>query len=70
MYVCMYVTAYSGFAQLTECKIIALDTEKRPVAERMMEKLKLAAKTFLLSAILFVMLNGSSKDSPLTIPLR
>lgn len=40
------------------------------ILERVMEKLKLATKTFLLSTILFVMLSGKSKGSPLTIPLR
>ena len=34
------------------------------------KKIKLAAKTFLLSAILFVVLSDRSKDSPLTTPLR
>ena len=53
--------ASSGYAQLIECKIIALDTEKRPLADRVMEKLKLAAKTFLLSAILFAVLTAALK---------
>ena len=38
----------------------------RPVKE----KVKLAAKMSLLSAILFVVLSGRAKDSPLTTPLR
>ena len=29
------LTASGDYAQLVECKIIALDTEKRPLAERM-----------------------------------
>ena len=49
------LTATSGYTQLIECKIIALNTEKRLLAEQVMEKLKLAAKTFLLSAILILM---------------
>ena len=42
------LTASSGYAQLIECKIIALDTEKRPLADRVMEKVKLPPKRFLL----------------------
>ena len=55
------LTASSGYAQLIECKKIALDTEKRPLADRVMEKLKLAAKMFLLSAILFAVLSAALK---------
>ena len=55
------LTASSGYAQLIEYKIIALDTEKRPLAERVMEKLKLVAKTFLLSAILFAVPTAALK---------
>ena len=55
------LTASSGYAQLIEYKIIALETEKRPLAERVMEKLKLVAKTFLLSAILFAVLTAALK---------
>ena len=32
------LTASGDYAQLVECKIIALDTEKRPLAERMIKK--------------------------------
>ena len=63
-------TASGDYAQLVECKIITLNTEKRPLAEQVIKKIKLAAKTFLLTAISFVVLNGLSKDSPRTIPLR
>ena len=55
------LTASGDYAQLVECKIIALDTEKRPLAERVIKK-KITAKTFLLSAILFVVINGRSTD--------
>ena len=44
---------------MIECKIVALDTEKRPLADRVMEKFKLAAETFLLSAILFAVLTAA-----------
>ena len=54
------LTASGDYAQLVECKIIALDTEKRPLAERVIKKIKLAAKTFLWFAILFVVLSGRS----------
>ena len=33
-------------SQLVECKIIALDTEKRPLAERVIKKLNLLPKGF------------------------
>ena len=56
------LTASGDYAQLVECKIIALDTEKRPFVERVIKKIKLATKTFLLSAILFVVLSGCSTD--------
>ena len=55
------LTASGDYAQLVECKIIALDTEKRPLAERVIKK-KFSAKTFLLSAILFVVISGRSTD--------
>ena len=53
---------YAQLVELVECKIIAPDTEKRPLAERVIKQIKLAAKTFLLSAILFVVLSGRSTD--------
>ena len=56
------LTASGDYAQLVECKIIALDTEKRPLAERMIKRNKFTAKTFLLSAILFVVISGRSTD--------
>ena len=56
----LMLTASGDYAQLVECKIIALDTEKRPLAERVIKKIKLAAKTFLWFAILFVVLSGRS----------
>ena len=31
------LTASGDYAQLVECKIIALDTEKRPLAERVIK---------------------------------
>ena len=40
----LMLTAFGDCAQLVECKIIALDTEK--LAERVIEKNKLATKTF------------------------
>ena len=55
------LTAASGYYQLIDCKIIALATEKRPLAERVVEKLKLAAKAFLLSTILFAVLAAALK---------
>ena len=54
------LTASGDYAQLVECKVIALDTEKRPLAERVIKKI--TAKTFLLSAILFVVVSGRSTD--------
>ena len=56
----LMLTTSGDYAQLVECKIIGLDTEKRPLAERVIKQIKLAAKTFL-SAILFVVLSGRSK---------
>ena len=50
------LTATGDYAQLVECKIIALDTEKRPLAERVIKKI--TAKTFLLSTILFVVISS------------
>ena len=32
------LTVSGDYAQLVECKIIALDTEKRPLAERVTKK--------------------------------
>ena len=32
------LTASGDYAQLVECKIIALDTENRPLAERVIKK--------------------------------
>ena len=55
------LTASSSYAQLIECQIIALDTEKWPLPDRVMEKLKLAAKAFHLSAILFAVLTAALK---------
>ena len=56
----LMLTASGDYAQLVECKLIALDTEKRPLAERVIKKkIKLTArKTFLLSAILFAVISG------------
>ena len=51
------LTASGDYAQLIECKIIAVDTEKRPLGGTGDKKIKLAAKMFLLSAILFVVLS-------------
>ena len=34
----LMLTASGDYAQLVECKIIALDTEKRPLAERVIKK--------------------------------
>ena len=48
------LTASGDYAQLVEC------TEKRPLAERVIKKI--TAKTFLLSAILFVVISGRSTD--------
>lgn len=61
------LTASGEYVQKEECKIIALDTEKRPLAEWVIKKqiLKLSAKTFVLSAILFVVLSDRAKDSTL-----
>ena len=55
------LTASSGYYQLIDCKITALATEKRPLAERVVEKLNLAAKAFLLSTILFAVLAAALK---------
>ena len=61
------LTASGDYAQLVECKTIALNTEKRSLAERAIKKkLNLPPKlTFLFSVILFLVLSGRSKDSPL-----
>ena len=58
----LMLTASGDYAELVECKIIAPDTEKRLLVERVIKKFKLAAKTFLLSAILFVVLSGRSTN--------
>ena len=52
----LMLTASGDYAQLVECKMIALDTEKRPLAERVIKKKNLPPIHFfcLLSAILFV----------------
>ena len=42
----LILTASGDYAQLVECKIIALDTEKRPLAERVIKKLNLPPKRF------------------------
>ena len=36
----LMLTASGDYAQLVECKIIALDTEKRPLAERVIKKIR------------------------------
>ena len=54
------LTASGDYAQLVECKVIALDTEKRPLAERMMKKINLPPKP--LSAISFVVISVRSTD--------
>ena len=55
------LTASGDYAQFVECKIIALDTEKLPQAERVIKKLNLPPKRFFFSAILFVVLGGRLK---------
>ena len=40
------LTASGDYAQLVECKIIALDTEKRLLGERVIKKLNLPPKRF------------------------
>ena len=40
------LTASGDYAQLVECKIIALDTEKRPLAERVIKNNNLTPKRF------------------------
>ena len=64
------VNCSSDYAQLEECNIIR--THWLAAASRTSDKkkIKLLAKTFFVSSMLFVVLSGRSKDSPLTIPLR
>ena len=66
----LLLTASGDYVQLTECKRIAPETEKRPLADTMIKNLILLAKAFLLSAIFFTVFSSCSRDSPLTIPLR
>ena len=40
------LNASGDYAQLVECKIIALDTEKRPLVERVIKKFNLPWKRF------------------------
>ena len=54
------LTASGDYAQLAECKIIALDTEKRPLAERVTKKNY--RQNVFVSAILFVVISGRSTD--------
>ena len=42
----LMLTASGDYAQLVECKIIAVDTEKRPLAERVIKKKNLPPKRF------------------------
>jgi len=65
------LTAADDYVQNVKCKIIALDTEKRPLAGRVIKKqITLFAETFVLSAILFVVLSNRATDSTLTVLLR
>ena len=56
----LMLTASGDYAQLVECKITALDTEKRPLAERVIKKLNFPPKRFFCPP--FCLLCGCSSE--------